>query len=55
MTLGSSFEVDSFIDTMLQSRKNWKAVKAFVGKVLRTKEEEERQAQRESILDLIVD
>lgn len=41
------FEADSIIQLMLRSRSNWKAVKAFVGDVLKTKEEEERQAQRE--------
>lgn len=51
--IGGDFEADSVIQLMLKSRSNWKAVKAFVGDVLRTKEEEERQAQREVFVEVV--
>jgi hypothetical protein len=39
-------EPDKIIGQMLETRKKWKVVKQFVGKVLGTKEEEERVLQR---------
>lgn len=51
--IGGDFVADSVIQLMLKSRSNWKAVKAFVGDVLKTKEEEERQAQREIFVDVV--
>lgn len=51
--IGGDFEVDSVIKLMLRSRSNWKAVMDFVGEVLRTKEEEERQAQREVLVEVV--
>lgn len=51
--IGGDFEADSVIHLMLKSRSNWKAVKAFVGDALRTKEEKERQAQREVLVEVV--
>lgn len=37
--IGYSFEVDSFIESILKTKKNWRAVKALVGRILKKKEE----------------
>lgn len=44
--LGGQMEPDNIIGQMLETREKWRAVKQFVGKVLGTKEEEERTQQR---------
>ena len=44
--LEGDMEPETIVGFMLQSGEKWKAVKAFAGKVLSTKEEEERMAQR---------
>jgi hypothetical protein len=48
--IGGDFEADKVMQLMLRSKRNWKA---FVGDVLRTREEEERQAQREVFVEVI--
>jgi len=43
--LGGQMDPDNIVGHMLESKENWNAVKQFVGKMLRTKEEE-RAVQR---------
>jgi len=44
--LGGQMDPDNIVGHMLETRENWNAVMQFVGKMLRTKEEEERTVQR---------
>lgn len=50
MALGADLEPDTVVSKMLESRDNWTLVKRYVNKVLATKEEEERTAQRSQII-----
>lgn len=51
VNVGSDIGAESIVPIMLQSKRNWLAVKKFVAKILVTKEEEERQAERRSMLN----
>jgi len=46
-------EPDTVISVMLRNVENWKAIKEYTGKVLSTKEEEERRVQRGRAADVI--
>ncbi|XP_015378372.1 PREDICTED: uncharacterized protein LOC107172594 [Diuraphis noxia] len=51
VNVGSDIGAESIVQIMLQSKRNWLAVKTFVAKSLGTKEEEERQAERRRMLN----
>jgi len=51
VNLGASMEPETIVGIMLESKENWSVVKQFIGKVLTTKEEEERVAQQTAATD----
>jgi len=51
--LGGQMDPDNIVGHMLETKENWNAVKQFVGKVLKTKEEEERAVQRMAAVGII--
>lgn len=52
VALGASLESDTAIQIMVQSKEKWNWVKKFVGEVISTKEEEEREAQSKIVVSL---